>query len=96
MPDRRKKAQFYKRVFLNREGFHGVASSLSYIDAFGWGELIISDCGRQIALCIDCGGTVEDRANTLEKLDALYEMVKETRKAARRAARKKYPNNPIA
>jgi hypothetical protein len=87
MPKR--KMRFYRREFLNREAHHGAGLVYAYIDSAGYGELIIGDCGRQIALCLEVGANCaeEDRANSLEKLDKLYETVRDLRAAARRVAR---------
>lgn len=68
MPD----VWFEKRYFLNKIGFHSSAIILGYIrttDSQTWidSDLVISDCGEQVHLSIDCHSPAA-RENTVYKL----------------------------
>ena len=74
--------KFYIRRFLNKPGFHTMASVLATVDNEGYANLEISDCSRVVTLSIESRNQRKaDRENCLFKLKLLEETIKKFRLA---------------
>jgi hypothetical protein len=73
--------RYYRRKFLNREGFHAGAYVLATVKATTkYGQLRITDCDRTIDLECDVA-TPGQLRNTKHKLDVLIEALTSLRAA---------------
>jgi hypothetical protein len=74
---------FYRRLFLNPPGWHSNAFILAHVEQKDqYPTLRISDCDRIISISLD-GDDDTARANNLEKLDRIYETIRDFRKSVR-------------
>lgn len=83
-----KARRLYYRGFINKPKFHSTAFILVNLQANRdqvtgqisniSGDVVISDCNRQIDLCFDCYYE-EDRQNALEKCDKLIKQLRRVR-----------------